>query len=215
LNYVRDAGINLGVASILVVLYLSLFSIGRASTDGDILQFTPRTRLLLISDDNNLTYRNDTFSFKIDYPTTWKVIENNPDSPLSVQEVVVNFYSPPELSSDFFSENLGISATKLNDSQIKTLDGLAEALTPYYREIFGVRQPLSSQDVFLGSNPAKKITFSYDLFGKTVENTQIFSIESGYVYVINYLCEESKCSTYLPTFNKMVDSFGFTLRNIM
>lgn len=68
-------------------------------------------------------------------PPTWKVIENNPDSPLSVQDVVVNFYSPPEHSSDFFSENLGISATKLNESEIKSLDGLAEVLTPYYKEI--------------------------------------------------------------------------------
>jgi len=215
LKHIRDAGVYLGVASILVLLYLSLFSIGSASTDGDILRFKLRTTQLLISDDNNLTYRNDTFSFKIDYPPTWKVIENNPDSPLSVQNVVVNFYSPPEHSSDFFSENLGISATKLNESEIKSLDGLVEVLTPYYNEIFGVRQPLSSQEVVLGGNPAKKITFSYDLFGKKVENTQIFSIESGYVYVINYLCEESSCSTYLPTFNKMVDSFRFTLRNIM
>lgn len=214
MNYVRDAWVYLGVASILGTLCLSLFSISSASTDGD-MQFTPRSTQLLISDDNNLTYRNDTFSFKIDYPPTWKVIENNPDSPARVQDVVVNFYSPPEHSSDLFSENLGISATKLHESEIKSLDGLAEVLTPYYREIFGVREPLSSQDVVLGGNPAKKITFSYDLFGKTVENTQIFSIESGYVYVINYLCDESKCSTYLPTFNNMVDSFRFTLGNIM
>lgn len=158
------------------------------------IRITPRTSQILISEENYLTYQNDTFSFKIDYPSTWTAEENNPDLLFRVRDVVVYFLSPPEINTDFASENHNVVASKLDESYPKSLDGLPEALTPYFREIFGMRDPVSFQDTSLDGNPAKKIFFSYDAFGKTLENTQVYSINSDYLYVITYICESLTCS---------------------
>ena len=193
-----------------LLLDLSFISAANASIGDDIIRITPRTSQLLMSEENYLTYQNDTFSFKIDYPSTWMVAENSPDLIIRVQDVVVNFFSPPEHSSDLFSENLLVGATKLDENDATSLDDLPEKLTPYYKEIFGVRGSLDSEDFSLDGYPAKKLTYSFELFGKMVENTQVFSIKSGYIYAINYICEISTCPTYLPTFEKIVQSFEFT-----
>lgn len=193
------------IAPVLILFFLSFFDSGNVFAIN-----TLQTDQLIKSKDNYLTYQNDTYSFKIDYPSTWIVAENNPNLILRVKDGVVNFFSPPEDHSDTTSENLNIVVSKLDENEPMSLDGLPEKLTPYFKEIFRINGPLTSQDISLDGNPAKKIAFSYELFGRTVENTQIYSMKLGNVYVINYICESSVCPTYFPIFEKMIHSFRFT-----
>jgi len=190
---------------IFVSFYLSFLTLGNALTNNSL-----QTNQLIRSEDSHLTYQNDTFSFKIDYPSAWIVAENNPELLLRVKDGVVNFFSPPKDFSDAFSENLNVVVSKLDKAEPTSLDGLPEVLAPAFKEIFGVQGPLSSHDVSLDGNPAKKIAFTYNLFNRMVENTQVYSIKSDNVYVITYVCDVSTCSTYTPIFEKMINSFKFT-----
>lgn len=142
------------VFPIFILFYLSFLTSSNALTNNSL-----QTNQLIKSEDNYLTYQNDTFSFKIDYPSTWIVAKNNPELLLRVKDGVVNFFSPPKDFSDVFSENLNIVVSKLDKAEPTSLDGLPEVLTPAFKEIFRVQGPLSSHDVSLDGNPAKKIAF--------------------------------------------------------
>lgn len=193
------------VVPILVLLYLVFFTPGKASTDNVL-----DAGLSFKAEDNYLTYENSTFSFKIDYPTTWIVAENNPDLFLRVKDVVVNFFSPPETFSDVNSENLNVVVSNDEEAASASLDDVPNNVIPAIKAVFGVQDSIASEDLHIDGNPAKKITYSYKMFDKVLQNTQIFSIKSGKVYVITYVCEPLTCSSYMPTFNKMIDSFRFT-----
>lgn len=56
-----------------ILFYLSFLTLGNALTNN-----TSQTEQLIKSNDNYLTYQNAMFSFKVDYPSTWTVAENNP-----------------------------------------------------------------------------------------------------------------------------------------
>jgi hypothetical protein len=143
------------------------------------------------------------------YPSTWTVAESNPDLFFRVKDVVVNFYSPPETYSDVFSENLNVVVSKGDNTEPPSLDELLNAVTLPLKQYFGVHDTITSQDLILDGIPAKKITYSYKLFDKALQNTQVFLIKSGKVYVITYVCDPLTCPVYLPTFEKMIQSFRF------
>jgi hypothetical protein len=186
-----------------ILFYLSFLTLGNALTNN-----TLQTEQLIKS-NNYLTYQNATFSFKVDYPSTWTVAENNPDLVLRVKDVVVNFFSPPKDFSDVFSENLNVGVSKIDETESTSLDDLQVTIIPALKLVFGVHDSMVSQDISLDGNPAKKITYSYKLFDKMVKNTQVYSFKSGNLYVINHICEAHTCSSYLPVFDKMIGSFEF------
>jgi hypothetical protein len=191
------------VVALSILFYFSFLTPSNALTDN------LHTGQFIKTEDNYLTYQNATFSFKLDYPSTWTVAENNPDLALRVKDVVVNFFSPAETYSDIFSENLNVVVSKVDETEPMSIGDLTYMIIPSIKQVFGVHDSIEPQDLNLDGNPAKKINYSYNLFNKVLQNTQVYSIKSGNFYVITYVCDPLTCSSYVPTFEKMIHSFKF------
>jgi hypothetical protein len=56
-------------------------------------------------------------------------------------------------------------------------------------------------------NNAYKVVYTFTLEQINYKKMDIWTLQDDKVYIINYLAETRKYSSYLPTIQKMVDSF--------
>lgn len=151
------------------------------------------------NNNNFLTYQDSALGIKIDYPVGW-THELHPGS-------LVTFLASRESDSNTYPVGLGITIkhlgsgnTSLNEVTKVQIKNLTQS-HPDFRLI-------ESTNSVLAGNIAHKIVF-IATDNRKHERTamQIWTLKGNNAYLITYKAEPGKYSKYLPTVQKMIESF--------
>ncbi|MGB7955729.1 MAG: PsbP-related protein [Candidatus Nitrosopolaris sp.] len=151
------------------------------------------------NNNNFLTYQDSALGIKIDYPVGW-THELHPGS-------LVTFLPSLESDSNTYPVGLGITIkhlgsgnTSLNEVTKVQIKNLTQS-HPDFRLI-------ESTNSVLAGNIAHKIVF-IATDNRKHERTamQIWTLKGNNAYLITYKTEPGKYSKYLPTVQKMIESF--------
>jgi eukaryotic-like serine/threonine-protein kinase len=120
-------------------------------------------------------------------------------------DMTVVFVSPSERNSDRFLESFSIAGTPSNN---KSLNELANQSIASYRQKYADFQLIGSNAITLKSSPAYVLKYLYtdQLFGKAMA-MDIGMTKAGKLYVLTYSAEPAKFYSYIPTIQRMIDSF--------
>ena len=161
------------------------------------------------SGNSFLIYENNsTLGIKIQYPANWERIESEANAH------GVLFLSPSESNSDRFLESFSVSSNILFNSNNNSVDELARRAISEHIEHLPDFQLVYTKLITVKDNPAYLLVYKYTdlVFGKAM--AMDIGMPNGYnVYVLSYLADPAKFLIYLPTIQKMIDSFE--IQNIL
>jgi serine/threonine-protein kinase len=142
-----------------------------------------------------LTYENPIYQIKMQYPADWE----KKDQGLGGDNVV-KFVLPQQRFPSLFVQTEHLDSSKL--LQEFTYDKINH-LRQLFLDFDIIEQNLTN----LAGNNAYKIVYTFTLEQISYKRMDIWTIKDDRVYIINYLVEKGEYSNYLPTIQKMVDSF--------
>ena len=144
-------------------------------------------------------YNNSSQGFRIDYPDSW-----SPQNRNDFFASGVVFLSPLEDDDDQFKERVSIlieelaSDTSLTQYTEQSLAEIKKLSDPNVKE---------AQTINLGGNEGRQIVYAGTENGFPVQRMQTWSIEDNQAYVITYTAKYNSYDKYLPTVEKMIESF--------
>jgi len=151
-----------------------------------------------VSESEFLTYDDLITGFSIKYPPDWERAQHIDKS--------ITFIVPKESNSDTFPAGLGIifkevasnmSLSFISQTQLNTLKNL-------YPDI----NILESSDITFAGHPAHKIIFTAtDNTSHLRKAMQIWFKDDTKAYLITYKADVEKFPQYLPTIEKMLNTF--------
>jgi len=163
-----------------------------------------------VSASNFLTYQNSTYGISVQHPSNWIKEQNHNPTPTGR---IVKFSSPVGTSqAGQFSPPPSLNIIVGNRLPLSvSLEQFSAASTNNLRQSFPHFNLLESSSTNLGGVPAHKIVYTATIpsSGLEVKFMQIFTIKDGKDFVITSAALPTDFSTYLPTFQKMIDSFAF------
>jgi serine/threonine-protein kinase len=151
-----------------------------------------------INQEKYAVYHNSTFGMSVDYPKEWKQIGDNRGSWFRNQNESVNVRI----------ETLPF--------QNKTLDQLINYQINLTAQQFPDQKILETNASRIGDNyTANKLLFDYpeepaDPQGTHMRELKIWTTNNGWAYIITYFTTNDTFDSYLPTVQKMIDSFRIT-----
>jgi serine/threonine-protein kinase len=162
---------------------------------------TIATTTTTITSNDFLTYQDVTLGIKIDYPAGW------------IHELhaggLVTFLASLEGDSNTYPAGLGITVQHLKSKNMP----LSEITKVQIKNLTQSRPDfrlVESTDFKLAGKIANKIVFTAtDSMKHERKAMQIWTLKGDKAYLITYKAEPGKYSKYLPTIQKMVDSFQF------
>jgi eukaryotic-like serine/threonine-protein kinase len=143
-----------------------------------------------------LTYDDIITGFSMKYPPDWERAQHIDKS--------VTFHAPRESNSDTNPADLRIMVIGSNETLASITQTQLDTLKDLYPDI----QVLESfETIFLG-HPAHMITFTAtDNTQNMRKAMQIWFKEGSKAYLITYKSDNERFSKYLPTIDKMLNSF--------
>ncbi|MGB5715002.1 MAG: PsbP-related protein [Waterburya sp.] len=146
-------------------------------------------------------YENSSQGFRIDYPETW-----SPQNRDDFFATGVVFFSPPEDDSDQFKERVSILIENLADTS------LAQYSEQSLAEIKRLSDPNvdEAQTINLRGEEGRQIVYGGEENGNPVQRMQTWLIKDNQAYVITYTAKPESYDKYLPTVEKMIESFQTT-----
>jgi eukaryotic-like serine/threonine-protein kinase len=153
-----------------------------------------------IADNNNfLTYQDSTLGIKIDYPLGW-IHELHPGN-------LVTFLASLESDSNTYPAGLGITIQHLGSGNT-SLNEITKVQIKNLTQSHPDFKLTESTNSILAGNTAHKIVFSAtDNMKHKRTAMQIWTLKGDNAYLITYKAEPGKYPKYLPTIQKMIDSF--------
>jgi eukaryotic-like serine/threonine-protein kinase len=153
------------------------------------------------NNNNFLTYQDNTMGIKIDYPAGW------------IHELhaggLITFLPSLEGNSNTYPAGLGITVQHLKSKNMP-LSNITKIQTKNLTQNHSDFKLLESTEFRLAGNIAKKIVFTAtDNMNHERKAMQIWTLNEDNAYLITYKAEPRQYSKYLPTIQKMVDSFQF------
>jgi hypothetical protein len=157
---------------------------------------------IIPSSSNLLTYENSTLGIRFEYPTDWKyyltfVSNSTVDEvrfDLSIASLTISVRDLP-----FFFQNASIQ--QLTKVMTDIFNGTAG---PYFKV-------LSSGNATLSGYPGQKMEISYNYPSQPkINEISIFTINNGRLYSVAFDGDAAYYNTFLPTAQKIVDSFRIT-----
>jgi eukaryotic-like serine/threonine-protein kinase len=145
-----------------------------------------------------LTYDDLITGFSIKYPPDWETAQH--------LDKTVTFLAPRESNSDTNPAGLGIMVKEIGSNT--TLTSVTNAQLNTLKDLYPDIQVMESiQTTFLG-HPAHMITFTAtDSTQNMRKAMQIWFKEDSKAYLILYKSDNERFSKYLPTIDKMLNSF--------
>lgn len=198
--------INLSALLVLTILPLSLIPGTLPSISLQIAEAQQNNTSVPSTNNNNgtnfLTYSNSTYGIRIQYPSSWLKEESHNQS----SNDVVKFSAPAAAAP----ASLNIVGGKPAPQSIP-LAVYINASIYLLKHAFGNFSLVDSNATTLGGFPAHKIEYTATLppTGLNLRFMQIFAIKDSKSYVITVGTLPRNFSSYLPTIQKMVDSFAF------
>ena len=156
-----------------------------------------------------LQYENTTYGIKIQYPAGygWQLSLSNQTSEDNVYNYIVAFFSPRDRVSDSVIETVNIAMENLTPEENITLDAYSTLQISQLSQSATNFDLKESTPTVLAGIPAYKIVYSEILQQVPLQVMQVWTINDNKAYVITYIAEAPKYSTYLPVVQKMIDSF--------
>ena len=144
-------------------------------------------------------YENSRQGFKINYPDDWS--QQNRDDFFATGVV---FFSALEDSSDRFKERVSILVEDLAADT-----SLTQYTATSLAEIKRLSDPNigAAQTINLGQQLGKQIVYQGEENGGAVQRLQAWSVKDNQAYVITYTARPESYETFLPTVEKMMESF--------
>jgi serine/threonine-protein kinase len=151
------------------------------------------------NNNNFLTYQDSTLGIKIDYPVGW-IHELHPGS-------LVTFLASLEIDSNTYPAGLGITVQHLGSGNT-SLNEVTKVQIKNLTQSHPDFKLTESTNSILAGNIAHKIVFSAtDNMKHERTAMQIWTLKGDNAYLITYKAEPGKYSKFLPTIQKMIDSF--------
>ena len=151
------------------------------------------------NNNNFLTYQDSALGIKIDYPVGW-IHELHPGS-------LVTFLASLESDSNTYQAGLGITVQHLGSGNT-SLNEVTKVQIKNLTQSHPDFKLTESTNSILAGNIAHKIVFSAtDNMKHERTAMQIWTLKGDKAYLITYKAEPGKYSKYLPTIQKMIDSF--------
>ena len=151
---------------------------------------------------NFSTYENPIFGIKILYPSNWDKQENSSSSNNSTLYDIVTF-SPPLKNSSNIIGKLAVKVDNISDIKPTTLANYTDAIISDLKQDFRVTE----SNTTLAGNPAYKILYTGLEESVDLQAMLVMAIKGDRAYIISYTAEPENFSYYLPTVQKMIDSF--------
>jgi len=156
----------------------------------------------ITADNNFSTYHDNTLGIKIDYPAGW------------IHELhaggLVTILPSQDGYTNTYPAGLGITVEHLKSKNI-ALPEITKIQIKNLTQKHPDFKLLESTELRLAGNIAHKIVFTAtDSMKHERKAMQIWTVEGNKAYLITFKAESSQYSIYLPTIQKMVDSFQFT-----
>ena len=148
-----------------------------------------------------LPYENSTYGIKIQYPSNWIKQESQNRS----SNLIVGFKSPPGTAIAYLTIKGG---TQL--PQNMTLEQYNNGSIKVLRQSFPGLNLIESNATTLAGIPAHKIVYkSLRQSGRELELMQVWTIKGSKDFIITYVALSKDFHSYLPSMQKMIDSFAF------
>ncbi len=150
--------------------------------------------------DHFLTYENPELGISIQYPSDWEKIVN--------LDKFVTFTAPPKTDTRIYPAALGLKVQKLSPQNNITLQEITKVQMSDLKRSNPDLKVLESTSTTFAGKPAYKIVFSA-IDNKEVERKamQVWTVIGNKAFLITYKAEPDKFSRYLPTIERMIDSF--------
>jgi hypothetical protein len=161
-----------------------------------------------ITAEDFLTYENTTYGIRIQYPAIWQVGESNQTSQDNVKTIVA-FRSPKDRISDTIAESVIIGVENLPPEENISLDSYSTLQIAGLTQSFPDFDLEQSTPITLAGSPGHKIVYSETVQQHPIKTMLVWAIKDNKAYIITFAGEEVKFSDYLPTIQKMIDSFEF------
>jgi hypothetical protein len=172
------------------------------------LSFQPAAGLPITS-NNFLTYGSSVYGFKIQYPSTWETIEFSGEVEEGNRKIIVNFVSPLENPSDTFREYLIIERGPVEPQSGASLRSSVNTYITLLKSLPNFKL-IESNTVPFAKTSAEKLVYSYNNPEVGVTKTMdMLTIKNNKLYLLSFNSDAIKYNNYLPTIQKMLDSFSF------
>ena len=152
-----------------------------------------------IETSSKLSYENDTWGIKIQYPQNWK--RQDIEDPIGGEVVI--FSSPKQSQEDNFQEHLIIS--------VQEVDGdLKESQKLFVSNIVN-RQPgaeiIESGMTTLAGKPGSTLIFTRDDGEKRLKKLLVWTLKDNKAYIITYTATVEEYDHFIRAANNMIKSF--------
>lgn len=159
------------------------------------------------SNNNFITYENPTYGIRIRYPGDWQKTEH-----LNANRFWVDFMSPFKNNPNAFPVTLSLSVEDLNHTITTTTNEYVNGILNNAKQSLPDFQIIESNpDTNMTGISAYKIVYSFlsqDPAAQVhFQSMNIWSVKDKKVYAISYTQAKSLYAAYLPTVQKMIDSF--------
>lgn len=152
-----------------------------------------------LAQEQFLTYEDPELGISIQYPSNWEklVSLNN----------FVTFTAPPETDTRIYPAALGLKVQEVSSQNI-SLQEITKVQISDLKKSNPDLNVLESTSTTIADNPAHKIVFSA-IDNKEVERKamQVWTVIGNKAFLITYKAEPDKFSSYLPTIERMIESF--------
>jgi eukaryotic-like serine/threonine-protein kinase len=152
-----------------------------------------------LAQEQFLTYENPELEISIQYPSNWEKLAN--------LDNFVTFTAPPETDTRIYPAALGLKVQELSSQNIPLQEITKVQMSDLKRSNPDLNV-LESTSTTIADKPAHKIVFSA-IDNKEVERKamQVWTVIGNKAFLITYKAEPDKFSSYLPTIERMIDSF--------
>jgi eukaryotic-like serine/threonine-protein kinase len=193
---------------------MSKIALHKVMTVPIIVSFFAITILLLLSSNYNnyqsfaqqgnfSTYKNTTHGIEIQYPSDWVIMEQG-KSPFVMSPDVITLLSPNNNnSSKTIPATFRVSVQNVN----VTLDDYTNKTVGLIVENTPGAKIIESKTTTLAGIPAHKVLGMFKQEDKDINVIDEWAIKNEQLYRITFYSEQGSYSSYLPTVQKMIDSF--------
>ena len=179
-------------------LYPSAFFLPLSSSQSD---SSNSTTAAAATEVKFIPYENSTYGIKIQYPSNWIKQESQNQT----SSLIVGFNSPPGTGFAYFTIEGGRQLP-----QNISLEQFSNASIDGVRHSFPGFNLTESNETALAGIPAHKIVYtSPTQSGRELELMQVWTLKDAKDFIITYGALSRDFSSYLPTIQKMIDSFAF------
>jgi hypothetical protein len=156
---------------------------------------------------NFLLYRNPTYGITMQYPSNWRVQSGQNSANNTIIDIA--YITPPVANDPRGTTNLQIGIDNSVPASIASKQYLHNLIDNSRNSLTGFRVLAATNNTNLSGLPASSLLSIYKdaNSGFIFETMEINAISSNHVYYIHFVTEPSMYSAFLPTLQKMINSF--------